>query len=158
MLLRHSGSWFRAHRDSAGHRSSAALAAVAAGLLVFALGGCGEDSKSEFEEGVTGKDKVAAGVGAAVRGELEVVANEVASWYTAGEPGDPKVVVSGGSYYICSAGESDCAAAGQLISSASTGIQMTMARVGKGNWCLQATTGSNEYHAGPGGSTEEGPC
>jgi hypothetical protein len=133
------------------------LALAIGGVMALVLGGCGDKAKDDLDEAVTGRDKIAAGVGAAVTAELDTVANEVASWYTIGE-GDPKVVTSGGSYYICAATESDCVTNGQVISGASGGVQMTLARSGKDNWCLQAVTDSAQYHTGPGASAEDGPC
>jgi precorrin-6B methylase 1 len=120
------------------------------------LSGCGDSAKDQLDEAVTGKDKIAAGVGAAVEAELGIVAAEVASWYTLDE-GDPKVVTSGGSYYICAAAEADCVANGTVISGASSGIQIALARAGQ-DWCLQATADSKQYHTGPGDSPTEGPC
>jgi hypothetical protein len=135
-----------------------ALAAAALALVLAApLSAC-DQARDDFEEAVTGKDKIAAGSGAVLGAELGVVAAEVAGWYTVSQE-DPKVQVSGGVYYVCGATEADCAAAGLMVSPASDGVTMTLARLGADSWCLQAADGANQAHIAAGGAgVEDGPC
>jgi hypothetical protein len=134
----------------------AATAALVA-LVGTGLGGC-DQAKDDLGEALTGESKVAAVGAGALEAELSIVAKEVASWYTsAGE--DPKVQVSGGSYYICGASESDCASAGTVISGASQGTQIALARLGATTWCLQGSNGQTQSHvSADSGVPESGPC
>jgi hypothetical protein len=132
---------------------------LALGLVVgLGLAGCGDKAKDDLGEALTGKDKIAAGGAAALEAELSIVAKEVASWYASGD-GDPKVQVSGGSYYICAASESDCAAAGVVISGASQGVEVHMGRLGASTWCVQGSSGSDQAHVtAESGTAASGPC
>ncbi|MDR0594611.1 MAG: hypothetical protein LBG60_15460 [Bifidobacteriaceae bacterium] len=136
---------------------SAALAALTA--LTSFLAGCSDQAEDQFGEAVTGQGKIDAAVGAAIQSELAAVGQEVASWYTAGlGGGDPKVVTSGGVHYICAATAPDCAAEGAVISPASEGAQIALARTGQDAWCAQASSSAGQAHITSALTPEEGPC
>ncbi|MDR0625736.1 MAG: hypothetical protein LBG11_00515 [Bifidobacteriaceae bacterium] len=135
--------------------------AAAAALVVgacLALAGCSDQAKEETEDYFTGGDKIADAVGAAIGADLGTIAQEVASWYSGGENGDPKIVASGGSYYICAAAAGDCVADGQIIAPATDGAQVSLARGGKDNWCLEASLGGGQTHITSDLTPKDGPC
>jgi hypothetical protein len=125
-------------------------------LMLLLTVGCSDSAKDDIEEALTGQDKITKAIDAATLAELSTVGREVSSWYVMND-GDPKLTVSGGSYYICAASAGNCASEGTLIGPATAGAQVMLARSGESNWCISLTVGEAQAHVNSGG-TAMGSC
>jgi hypothetical protein len=140
------------------HSIRLAIAAVA-GLAALTLSGCAAVVPAAVGELVEQRNKAEQ---AKMTSAMEVVAKEVAAWYT-DQLDDPRLVENGGDYYLCSVNDSDseCLDDYNLIGPAADDIRVEIGRLGsKTTWCVQGENPATGQvmHVSATETFSDGPC